>query len=359
MSTVYETAKNVQEELSQTSGDGHTKHENRKETLETMLNNGISKPELAAESDAPEIGTSCTVMKLWEGRSSKDRLVWLTEPPEVELEGKSVSELPRYTITLLHRPAKDTGNQTLDTIIMRGTELRKFLDDNIPNVSSFYNEAECGIAIRSPFRPLFWILDHIDAAAKGPDKKLSKVTTLLQGVLKDEFRELLAKRKEMVATLEINFKTLWTLFKPEITCLTIYANNIVAVKVVSIEYSHDAMGNYFYRIKYTFLAWDGDSLGWQDSYTDILEFNGRRKIKTLDIFPVEFHEDPDLIRQLASRGKRFLRIAVKEPYMMSFNGEALDREASPMWWQGEQKKMVDFLNPSPWSSTDSFRCLEG
>jgi hypothetical protein len=80
------------------------------------------------------------------------------------------------------------------------------------------NEAEHGIAIRSPFRLLFWNFDHIDAAAKGPDEKLRKVTTLLQRVLKDEFRELLAKRREMVATQEMNFKTLWTLFKPEITC---------------------------------------------------------------------------------------------------------------------------------------------
>ena len=324
--------------INQTSGGSTVKPEKKEETLQAPFNSDITEDESTREHEDPEIGTFCSVVKLWEGRSSKDQLVWLTEPPEVEAEDKSISESPQYAITLLHRMSKDGGKQRLDTIIMRGSELRQFLDDTIPNIASFYNEAEHGIALRSPFRLLFWHLDQIEAAAKGHNERLSKVTTLLQDVLREEFRDLLAKRKEMVAKQEINFDTLWTLFKPGITCLTGYANSMVATKVSSIEYSHDPMGHFYYRIRYTILAWDGEYLGWQDSFTDLLEFTGRRKIKDLDVFPIEFHKDPNLINQLASRGKRFLELAVKEPYMMSFDGEALDREISPMWWQGEQKK---------------------
>ena len=115
----------------------------------------------------------------------------------------------------------------------------------------------------------------------------------------------------------------------------------MAVKVSSLDVSRSPMGSMYYKIKFTSLMWDGEYLGWQDSTTDIMEFDGRRKITDFDIYPIEFHTDPSMINQLISRGRRFLELAVKEPYMMSFSGEALDRETSPMWWQGEQKKKVN------------------
>lgn len=322
----------------------HTKHS---DTLRHSGDEDDLGNESAADGQPNAIGTSCIVMKLWEGRTATDQLVWLTEPPEIETEEESISESPKYAITLLHRIVKEKSKQILETIIVRSPELRQFLEDTIPNITALYNEAEHGLAIRSPFRMLFWHLDHIAEATKSDNQALSEAAALLQDVLKEEFRDLLVKRKELIAAREMNFPTVWTLFKPGITCLTSYADNIVGVKVTAIEFSRDPMGNLYYRIKFTTIAWDGEYFGWQDSYADIMEFTGRRKIKDLEIFPVEFHEDPNIIGQLAQRGRKFVGLAVKEPYMMSFSGEALDRETSPMWWQGEQKKKVCLQN-SQW-----------
>lgn len=315
--------------------------ETKEDIPQVVDNSDVPKDEPTTESDTPEIGTSCAVMRLWEDTSSKDRLKWLTEPPKVQVEEKPISQGPQYAITLLHRDLKGTGRQLLDTIIIRSPELQKLLNQTIPDISSFYNEAEHGIAIKTPFRLLFWYLDYINDAAQGSDQKLKKAAVLLQDVLNEEFRDLLIKRKAMVKQQEINFNTLWTLFKPGITCLTSYAiDYTVAVKCVSIHYSTDPMGKLYYRVKYELLAWNGDHLGWQDSYTDIMEFSGRRKIADLEILPIEFHRDRDIVDQFVSRGERFMALVVREPYMMSFTGETLDRESSPMWWQGEQKKSV-------------------
>ncbi|ETN37302.1 uncharacterized protein HMPREF1541_08293 [Cyphellophora europaea CBS 101466] len=308
----------------------------------TVANN----PETEAhEEDTPQETdgeTSCTVTRLWEDSTNRDRIVWLTEPPIVEKKDQAASDFPRPAITLLHTDPGQTGKHALDTIIMRGTQLRRFLEDTIPDMSSFYNEAEQGIAIKAPFRLLFWHLDQIEAAAHCPDRKsLSRVTTLVLDVLQDEFRDLLAKRARLVAEREMNFDVLWTVFKPGITCLTKADEHTVAVKVSSIHFSKDPMGQIYYRIKHDTLAWDGLHFGWDDSYTDIYEFRGRRKILDLSIYPIEYHPDKkSLVDGLVARGKKFARIAMKEPHMMSFNGEALDRESSPMWWQGEQKKKM-------------------
>lgn len=305
------------------------------------MSNGDLTEEESKKVKVPEVGSSCTVMRLWEGDGPNNRRVWLTEPPEPEQEEETpIEESPQYAITLLHKRSKDTGKQYLETIIMRGPEIRKFLEATIPNISSFYNEEEHGILQRSPFRGLFWHLDYIEAAANGPDRKLSEVTSLLLGVLRDEFRDLLSKRKEMVANQEINFDTVWTLFKPGRTCVTEYASDMVAAKVTSITFSRDPMGHLYFRINHNTLAWDGEYFGWSDSYTDIMEYGGRKKIRDLDIFPIEFHEDQSLSEKLIARGRKWMNITAQEPYMMSFNGELLDREASPMWWQGEQKKRV-------------------
>lgn len=234
----------------------------------------------------------------------------------------------------------DSEKQKLESIIMRGSELRQFLEETIPNTSSFYNESEHGIVMRSPFRLLFWHLDQINAAVKSDDKKLSEVTNLLQGVLMDEFRELLTKRNELLAQQEMNFSTLWTLFKPGIPCLTTYVGEKVIVKVLTVEVSRDPMGKVFYRIKYNTLGWDGECFGWQESYKDIFEFSGRIRVKDLEVIPLEYNKDPDIVEQLAARGRTFVELAMKEPHTMSFSGETLDREISPMWWQGEQKKKV-------------------
>lgn len=313
----------------------------KEEIPQPLDNSDIPKDEPATENDIPEIGTSCTVMRLWEDTSCKDRIKWLTEPPKIEAEEKPISESPQYAITLLHRDIKGTGNQLLDTIIIRCPELRKLLDEAIPDIQSFYNEQEHGLAIRTPFRLLFWYFDHIIDAANGSSQTLKKTATLLKDVLDEEFHDLLTKRDAMVAEKEINFNTLWTLFKPGITCLTTNALDFpLAVKCVSIHYSTDPMGKLYYRVKHDLLAWNGDHLGWQDSYTDIMEFAGRRKIANLEILPIEYHRNCDVVDQFVDRGKRFMSLVVKEPYMMSFSGETLDRESSPMWWQGEQKKSV-------------------
>lgn len=315
--------------------------EEEKEIPQPVDNSDIPKDESETENNTPEIGTQSTVMRLWEDTSCQDRIKWLTEPPKFEPLEKPISESPQFAITLLHRDLKGTGKQLLDTIIIRCPHLRKLLDETIPDIQSFYNEAEHGIAIRTPFRLLFWYLDYITAAAKGSDQNLSKTAKLLQDVLDEEFRELLATRNAMVAKQEINFNTLWTLFKPGITCVTNYAFEFsIAVKCVSIHYSTDPMGMLYYRVKFDRLAWNGDHLGWQDSYTDIMEFAGRRKIASLEILPVSYHEDRHTIDRFVARGKEFMSLVVKEPYMMSFSGETLDRESSPMWWQGEQKKSV-------------------
>lgn len=341
---------NKREKDSVTNGESQLENGTHDEAAEaetvnieaTDSENSTEKPREIEIIDPSEI--FCTVMRLWESRTPENGR-WLTKPPVIKTDEIPIEESPQYAITLLHRDVDESSEQILQTIIMRGQELRDFLEETIPNTSSLYNEDERGIVMEEPFRPLFWHLDQIDAAARSSQNDtLRKSTKLLSEVLHEQFRDVITKRDAMVAKHEINFNVLWTLFKPGSICITDFTpNDVIAVKVTAIKFSRDPMGQIYYRISHDMIGWDGEHLGWQDSYTDIMGFKGRCKIKNLSIFPVEFHADhEELLDKLVERGKRYVSIVTKEPHMMSFNGEALDREVSPMWWQGEHKKTVSY-----------------
>jgi hypothetical protein len=309
------------------------------ELIQPVVNGDYSTANKQENENIQDPGTCYTVKKLWEDTSNQQRLVWLSEPPE-QKEQSNDELAPQYAITLLYRDIEQTGKHRLDTIVLRGARLRRFLEDTIPDASSHYDEIEQGIAFKAPFRPLLWHLSQVEDATQSADQELSTVTGLLLGVLQDEFRDLLAKRKALIAAQEMNFAVLWTLYKPGITCYTKADDHIVAAKVTSIHYSRDPMGKIYYRIKHNVLAWDGLYFGWDESYTDVFEFSGRKMILDLDIYPIQYHKDNSTMSELIARGKSFVRIAIQEPHLMNFSGEALDRESTPMWWQGEQKRKV-------------------
>ena len=279
-------------------------------------------------------------MKLWQSHTDDGLVTWLTEPPKIEDKPPPEHMSPEYAITLRHRSYNDRRKQALDSIVIRSPPLCKFLDSTIEHISTLYDEAEEGLVLAAPFRSLFWHLEAIEAAATDPkNQELAAAAQLLVEILHEEFRDLLMRRRTMIAAGEINFDTLWTIFKPGDTCIITFMSYPIAVKCVSIDFGRHAMGGMYYRIKYENLVWNGDSLGWSDDYTDILEYKGRRKIHTAQIIPLEYWSGS--IDSLASRGQRFLDLVTKEPYMMRFNGESLDSESSPMWWwAGEQKKKM-------------------
>lgn len=312
---------------------------------EAKKESGQSDVERAAEDATPDLpqedeaATSWTVQKLWQD-TNQEHLAWLSEPPVLQNDNDNDADAPQHAITLLHRDIRRTGKHTLDSIVMRGAELRQLLEDNVPDASSYYDESEQGVIMKAPFRLLFWHIDQLKAASEKATGENKRASELLLSVLNDEFRPLVAKRDRVVAQREIFFDVLWTLYKPGITCLTRADEDFVAVKLTSINFSKDPLGKIYYRINHDTLVWDGQHFGWNDSYTDVYEFSGRRKILDLEVYPIEFHTDKSVIDQLVARGRRFAEIAIKEPFLMSFNGEALDRESSPMWWQGAKKKKV-------------------
>lgn len=302
------------------------------------MNGYVGSEEGEAESGPHGVGKSLKVMRLWQKHQPDGRITWLTAPPEIEKDEVAEHESPEYAITLRHRNFAENRRQMLDSIIIRSPPLRKLLDDTIPNIAALYDEGEQGLIVQAPFRHLFWHIEAISAARKHEGSELKPAAQLLLDVLHDEFGDLLIKRNAMVAQGEVNFDTLWTIYKPGITCIMSFMDKPIAVRVVSIDYGRHARGGMYYRIKYENLTWDGDSLGWRDGYTDILEYKGRRRIASVPIVPLEFWSGQ--LHDLAARGRRFLELVIKEPYMMRFSGESLDTESSPMWWQGEQKKKM-------------------
>jgi cytidylate kinase len=290
-------------------------------------------------------GTSLRVQSLYQSHTDEGHVHWLTEPPSPPASNsRPESGNPEYAITLRYR-SFNGRRHTLDSIIIRSPPLRKFLDETIEHISALYDENEEGLVVQAPFRILFWHFEAIEKAAAASsdgqeDDALAAPALLLRSILDDEFRDLLQRRTTMVAQGQINFDTLWTLFKPGITCVTTFMEiHHIAVRCISIDFGRHAMGGMYYRIKFENLVWNGESLGWRDDYTDIMEFKGRRKIRDAHILPLEFWKGGS-VEQLAARGRRFLDLVVMEPYMMRFSGESLDSENSPMWWQGEQKKKM-------------------
>jgi hypothetical protein len=135
---------------------------------------------------------------------------------------------------------------------------------------------------------------------------------LLLKYIDEDYEEIRKTLKPMLKAGTITYNLAWALFKPNTVAYTpTYGNkdDPRCFKVDSCYEEEDWFGNKKWNIEGRYLEYDGKVFGLGDHFVQIAAFKGHRKIANLAAYPLDFHKDPETLReQLIERGKKFVAL---------------------------------------------------
>ena len=163
-------------------------------------------------------------------------------------------------------------------------------------------------------------MDKLSEQAKSTKKKKerrelaikAKHVTVLVKYLDKDYAETKKTLYPMLENKTISFDLLWALFKPNTVAYTTTYGDVEQPRAFKIEYankeSHFMKGTW-YSVEGRYLEYDGKSFGMGTMSVQVPQFQGVRRISTLDCYPLQYHKDPQAMRQkLVERGKQFISL---------------------------------------------------
>ena len=144
------------------------------------------------------------------------------------------------------------------------------------------------------------------------DDKRKHVELLLQYIDTD-FCETKEALQPMLENGLITFDLLWALWKPGTLMYTpTYDDHSVprALKVSLAERHRTILKGDFYSIEARYIEHDGTSLGYGHVAEEIYQFSGARRISSLPVYPLQYHEaETELRDELIQRGRQFMLLS--------------------------------------------------
>ncbi len=266
-------------------------------------------------ADAPEgiLGSHPCVRTFYEGPgSSKNMKNWVDYPPK-QLSKSAAKAQDRVAIKLFK--VKD-----LEKPVVKGRYSLKYLAIEIQNLNlvaalgPILKNEEVNLDLNSPahfeapFRPLYFCYDRIVTKYKSlpQEDTLKKFMLLLIRVLDEVFEEVRLKKQSLLESGLISFAIAWTFFVKDAPVISQGSSCDILSKAVSTTYSQRE-GELVLRLKARVLKFNGEAFVWEDSQLDMPQFAGNKPITDLPYFPLEFHENPQAVRdKMASRGCKVL-----------------------------------------------------
>ncbi|KAL4957591.1 hypothetical protein BDW69DRAFT_180514 [Aspergillus filifer] len=212
-----------------------------------------------------------------------------------------------------------------------------------------------------PFRDLYYHKERLrqyrEEVKESHDDDYSETCRqhldILLRYLDDHATTLLKDMPRMMshAIPKITLRCLWYLFKPG---SNVYVRENGKLNAYVVESSRYASGHSWdssetspapYHVYAWHLHFDGRHLTRSVDCFTIPVFSGQREIRSLPVFPVEFHDDENFRQQLIDRGKKFVDI-MKQPAFREYNG--------PSKLQGigkfNRERVVVDHTAEPWNS---------
>ncbi|CAM1507520.1 Fc.00g071610.m01.CDS01 [Cosmosporella sp. VM-42] len=270
-------------------------------------------PKTTTPGKDPTFGADTTVKTLYEGRnSSPSHYEWVDYPPK-QLSKSAARAQDRVAIKVYKIKDRDkpcvAGRFPLKyhSIEVQNPMLVGALE-SIMKKENVYLDVHDTAEFTEPFRPLWFCQDDIRDLYRevSPEDQLKGYLQLMLRVIDDMFGEIKTKRRHLLASGLIDFKSAWTLFPRGCTVYTYGLNSEFICKVEDTEYVKKNEGT-FLLIKGKIMTFNGEEFIWQDKSLPIPAFAGNKPIRELRHYPFEFHSERDIImKRLISRGKKVL-----------------------------------------------------
>jgi hypothetical protein len=116
--------------------------------------------------------------------------------------------------------------------------------------------------------------------------------------------------QDMKSKRVMTYEHLWTLFQPGATVFARQDGQETAMNLVETRYGQDAKGVPCFWLTCKYVDWDGAKFGTQKINLSISLYTGTRSISALRVYPIEYHHDPEAIRErLIARGAKAEELA--------------------------------------------------
>lgn len=143
------------------------------------------------------------------------------------------------------------------------------------------------------------------------EQQISQCKLLLK-YIDEDYVEIRKTLKPMLKAGTIPYHLVWALFKPNTVAYTPTYGNKDDPRCFKVDYCYeeeDWFGNKKWNIEGRYLEYDGKVFGLGDHSVQIPAFKGHKKISNLATLPLDYHKDPESLReQLIERGKKFIAL---------------------------------------------------
>ncbi|KAF8576015.1 P-loop containing nucleoside triphosphate hydrolase protein [Ramaria rubella] len=155
------------------------------------------------------------------------------------------------------------------------------------------------------------------------DALIADLKTTLRYIEEDHGNDI-ADMNKLTANQEIIYDLLWALFVPNTLVYHYHhmTEQVQLLRVRRVTYSQRVDKSLYALIECDVISNDGNSFGLAREKLEIDQFHGARRIKDLTVYPLEYHEGRDAIREhTVSRGKRF--VAMDRHSYKEISGQAM------------------------------------
>ncbi|KAI9770678.1 MAG: hypothetical protein M1839_003062 [Geoglossum umbratile] len=134
---------------------------------------------------------------------------------------------------------------------------------------------------------------------------------LLTQYLTDHYDATLKRFNALLEEGKISFDLLWILFQPNTLVYTTCpgSDQPRCLKFDFGQMEQSSQGECFFKLDCRYLDYDGKVFGEVETSLAVTEFRGVKKINTLHVFPLQYHEQAERLKDaLAARGRKFISL---------------------------------------------------
>lgn len=260
----------------------------------------------------PEFGTSASVKIFYEGKNSNPNHYNWTETPPKQLNEKVARANNRVAIKIFkikdHEQPTISGKTPLKihSIEIQSAILVAALKDIVKD-EGMYLETTESAKFQQPFKPLFFCYDKIMALYDKTKSGgvLKQHLKLLVQVMDEMFGSFMNHLKHLNASGLISYKLAWTYFRKDAMLFCPSTDSERIFRVVATSYVTHPVPHMLINCEE--IGFDGETFAWRATSKQIPCFAGNLPVTELPVYPLEFHDDPEAVKErLTVRAKKAL-----------------------------------------------------
>jgi hypothetical protein len=289
----------------------------------------------------PDVGAVPTVQTFYEGPPKCDCCSnWIEKAP-VQLPEAAKERYDEASIRVFKTKDHDSHLARVgglvavkdDTIELQGKVLVNFLRPILADVG-FIPPLKTKITFKAPFRELYFAYRRIVQAATTLDETsdVSRHVAMLVTTIEEVFADTVKQVTDLFSRQSITFEYLWTLFPMHAKVYFKERGGESADEVTRTEYikswltprERAKIGREhkpdMFKIECRSFMFDGTNFGVREDSIVIQKFKGVRRITSLDVYPLDYHSNPNMAHDCYLRGRRILDM--QDMVYCSYNGPA-------------------------------------